>query len=304
MRVAVVLVHGIGDQGLDWADAIMSALASAVSAQLAGLGLGPVTADEALVLSRAHWAAALQARQRALGELPAGAAPVESRGAWWRRLWDTARRELQRQQTRFITEFIGDVIGYRDPAAREQIYAAIRDALGQTAAQASAAPAPLTLIAHSLGTVISSDFVWDETQARLAQDARGFHPRLRLENFFTVGSPLALFALQYGGPEAFTKPIRMESPAGRWVNIYDPDDPVAMPLTTLNAAYAQAVLRDALVEAGPYLLAHLRYFTRPETLTIISRKLALDWAAHHQRLTPARLAELYAAYDRTLGLAG
>jgi hypothetical protein len=160
----------------------------------------------------------------------------------------------------------------------------------------------VTFIAHSLGTVISSDYVWDRTKARRRTRRRGFHERLAFANFFTVGSPLALYSLRYGGPEAFNKPVRVEIPRGRWVNLYDRDDPVGMPLKPLNAAYRRAVWKDVHVESGPYLLAHGGYFSTPGTMAAISRKLALDWIEWNGLVPRARLAELDAAYDSTLGL--
>ena len=61
-------------------------------------------------------------------------------------------------------------------------------------------------------------------------------------------------------------------------------------------------LKDVQVDSGDYLVSHGGYFTNPQTLTILSRKLALDWVAANQALSAARLDELYAAYDATQGL--
>jgi hypothetical protein len=119
--------------------------------------------------------------------------------------------------------------------------------------------APLTIVAHSLGTVVSSDFVWDRTKPRKNRTTP-FHPRLTFMNFFTLGSPLALFSLQHGGPEAFSQPIHVEHPDGRWINIRDRDDPVGMPLKSLNAEYHAAVHHDGEVDTGDYLLSHMGCF--------------------------------------------
>ncbi|MBI4342792.1 MAG: hypothetical protein HY599_05445 [Candidatus Omnitrophica bacterium] len=308
MQVGVLLVHGIGDQGPDWADGTIQSLKARLASQLAALlpGQPPVDLQQAFVIGRAHWADVLQEHQRALRRmLEAAHAPAPSSGSWWRRLLGVAAHEARRQESRFIAEFVGDVIGYRSPATRAAIYETItsvlNDLLGRL--EPGSPKVPLTIIAHSLGTVISSDYVWDLTNARRAKGRDGFHDRWRLENFFTAGSPLALFSLQYGGPALFNQPIAVESPRGRWVNLYDPNDPIAMPLKPLNEAYYRVVLADAPVRAGTYLLAHMRYFEDEETLTIISRKLALDWCASSARLPEARLRELGAHYDRTLGLA-
>jgi hypothetical protein len=119
-------------------------------------------------------------------------------------------------------------------------------------------------------------------------------------NFFTLGSPLALFSLQHGGPEAFSKPVRVEHPDGRWVNIRDKDDPVGMPLKTLNAEYQAAVHHDVEVDTGDYLLAHMGYFSHELVLRAIGRKLALDWAAGNRVLPAKDLQALFKAYDQEL----
>ena len=111
---------------------------------------------------------------------------------------------------------------------------------------------------------------------------------------------MALFSLRFGGPEAFSKPIRMETGRGRWMNLFDRDDPIGMPLKPLNEAYQRAVFNDVDVQAGLYLWSHLRYFTHSKVLELIADKLALDWIAHNGRLAAGELAALDAAYERTL----
>ena len=309
MRLGVLLIHGIGDQGPDWADAIIRSLEQRVLEQLRSLlDQPPLDAGSVLRVGRVHWADVLAKPQRELRRvLDCAHASPTADGLWWFRLLGTVTGSLRRQESRFIAEFIGDVIGYRSPETRQAIYDTITRALDQLAAslETGSEQAPLTLVAHSLGSVIASDYVWDLTKAHRAHPQQGVHDRWRFENFFTVGSPMALFALQYGGAAAFNKPIALEHPRGRWVNLYDRDDPLGMPLRPLNEAYRRVVLADAEVHAGAYLFAHTRYFTNRETLAIISRKLALDWCAQNDQLPAPRWRDLSAAYDRTLGrLAG
>ena len=160
--------------------------------------------------------------------------------------------------------------------------------------------APLTFITHSLGTVIASDFIYDRSKERRLKSLEGFHERFYLENIFTIGSPLALFSLRYNGPEAFQNPIHVESSFGRWLNIYDGDDPVGMPLRPLNDAYKSAVSRDIKVESGIYGLSHIGYFTKSKTLDIIAKKLALDWMRLNDKLSEVEAAKLYETYDKNL----
>ena len=307
MQVGVILAHGMGDQGPDWADGMIRSLETATLRQLAALlpEAPPRSIRDVLRVGRFDWGRALQARQLELYRILARArAPSTVASGFWATLGAWVGYALRVAEAKFVSEFIGDVIGYVDSGARARIYAELTGELDRLAVEATAGDGklPVTLVAHSLGTVISSDYVWDQAKARAGRGQRGFHERLELANVFTVGSPLALFSLRYGGPEAFNQPIAVESPRGRWVNVYDEDDPVGMPLKPLNAAYDRAVWKDAHVESGPYLLAHTGYFSKPGTLAIISRKLALDWIALNRHLPPARQGELDAAYDSTLGL--
>lgn len=113
-----------------------------------------------------------------------------------------------------------------------------------------------------------------------------------------MGSPLPLFSLQFGGPEVFNKPIAIQDSLGRWVNIYDKNDPIAYPLKLLNEAYNRVVLKDQEVHAGMFGIAHLKYWTNQSVHLIIARKLALDWLRFNNALDKSRLDGLYAKYDR------
>lgn len=306
MKLGVVLVHGIGRQRPEWARDIIRALQARVQAETARWLQGrPPAAEELAVFASVHWADLLQERQRLLREaLKAAEEPLPIGGTWWRTLWRRLIARVKRAEHAFVADFIGDIIGYLEPGARADVHAAVTATLESLAAQLAPTDGkvPLTFIAHSLGTVIVSNEVWDRTKERRGQGQEGFHGALRVDNFFSLGSPLALFSLQYGGPEAFKYPIAMEDARGRWVNVFDRDDPVGMPLKGLNEAYERAVWKDARVNSGAYLLSHGGYFKDPQTLTIISAKLALDWLALNGRLTPAQQDACVARYDQTLEL--
>jgi hypothetical protein len=124
-----------------------------------------------------------------------------------------------------------------------------------------------------------------------------------LQNLFTVGSPLSLFSLRFGGPQMFTTPVSVEAPTGRWINIYDEDDPVGMPLKVLNTAYDKVVLKDVLINAGVYGVSHRGYFKkRSKALDVICQKLAIDWVALNQKLSQEQIDKLYLEYDKTVGV--
>lgn len=303
MKLAILFVHGIGDHKKDWADRLMKDFSAALEAETRRL-LGPETdvkAADMVDLRAVYWKDVFHRSQKRLHDILTLSAKEALRigATWLTRPFVRYIRAFFHLQHTVVTGYIGDIIGYMGPAARQEVYTRITACLDELAPSGAEGPQkrPLTIVAHSLGTVITSDYVYDHARTR---GGEGFDARLRLDNLFTVGSPIALFSLRYGGPEAFVSPIRMESPAGRWVNVYDLDDPVGMPLKTLNDAYAGAVAADVHVDAGWYGLSHTAYFNKQGTLRLIARKLAIDWAVLSGRLTQAQGAAHYRRYDDSL----
>lgn len=137
----------------------------------------------------------------------------------------------------------------------DQTHQVVAAELGTSATQAGG-DAPLTIVAHSLGTVIASNFIWDAQHSRTITPATGASPLSRCEtltNYYTLGSPLAIWSLRY--PD-FGEPILVPSPQsvdpGEWVNFFDDDDVIAYPLQVLNARY-DAVVQDREVNVGGWL---------------------------------------------------
>ncbi len=309
-RQGVLLVHGIGDQKPDWAAAIIPEFLSRVQAAAESLHLGGASPDpeQFVAIQAAHWAEILEVKQRVLSDILRHSPDlVELRGFWPWEWWRRAAAWFRRKERGFVAGYLGDVVGYRAPGAYVAIQEALLTGLETLASQMGARgptgtgiKRPLTIVAHSLGCVVASDFLWDRTKARATEGEIGFHPTFFLRNLFTVGSPLALFSLSFGGPEVFNQPVKVESDDGRWVNIYDRDDPVAMPLKPLNSAYDRVVLADARVQAGLYLVAHDGYFRNGPCLDAIARKLVLDWAVDNAAVPAEQLARWARTYDESL----
>jgi hypothetical protein len=207
--------------------------------------------------------------------------------------------------------FMGDVIAYQGPAVYEEIHRALAHALRSRLSPESR---HLTIVAHSLGSVIASDFVFDHT--RRAGTRFRDHFGVDFVNFFTLGSPLALYAarspvsvMDGDGPgrvlKGFDAPVRVESDHGVWVNIYSNDDVVGYPLKPVNDAYALAVTADVVRDAGNLLtrwnlLSHGWYWTEPDVVTVIAEKLAVDYAEVHLGLGGDELADALTRYRARL----
>ena len=111
----------------------------------------------------------------------------------------------------------------------------------------------ISFIAHSLGSIIVSNYIWDR--------------KINVKNFFTVGSPLALYSL---GNEDFIKPTKVEN----WINIWSKYDCISYPLKVLNTQYDIAVKKDIEVNSWNifhriFRLAHMDYFDKKEFYSVI-----------------------------------
>ena len=64
MPIGVLLVHGVGDQTPDWADAHIRLLRQRLGQELVALKLDPAPDPaEAFLIGRVHWADVLQGHQ-------------------------------------------------------------------------------------------------------------------------------------------------------------------------------------------------------------------------------------------------
>jgi len=140
---------------------------------------------------------------------------------------------------RFAIGSIGDLIAYTKLSYPENKYEMIQKRfkdtltkLGQRACENGDTEASLTVIAHSLGTVISSDGIYDICNNKSS-------PGITVDRFISMGSPIALYGLRYG-LDNFMQPIHPKM----WINFWYPQDPIAFPLKSLNQAYSEAVTED------------------------------------------------------------
>ena len=279
--VAVAIVHGIGRQKEDFAQGIIQQLRKRLARQL---GDYPPGAPR-VFFQPVYWAPVLQKQEDDL----------------WSRLrkggdlkWNDLRE--------FMVDFSADAIAYQpipgERDAYDNVHAVFAGALRQLAQQAGPR-APLCVIAHSLGTVIASNFFYD-LQAHSPEkpliaprvlERMDDTPLARGETLtllYTLGSPIALWSLRYNN---FGKPIRVPAPklpnhypnlAGEWVNFYDQADVIGYPLRELNADYNAGVTSDRAVRVGGLFtfwnpLSHNEYFEDGDVLGPIAQALVRVW---------------------------
>ncbi len=231
----------------------------------------------------------------------------------WGPVTEAIQEELERRIFRDKVDFLrwfgmrimGDVVAYRGPAVYQAVHRALAEDLRNGVRPESG---HLTVVAHSLGAVVASDFFYDHTLkiGRPLADSFG----VAFSNFFTLGSPLVLYAMQAPGEGAFDagrvldrfdRPVRVESPTGVWMNVFDDADIIGYPIRAINQAHTEAVTADVCTGVGTFLsrgnpLSHGRYWSDRRVTQLIAEKLAIDVAELHMGLEGPNLRQAVADY--------
>lgn len=288
----ILIVHGIGwgEQGKNYARSLQQNIGREFERAVRRLRLRDVDkrdalAKRALRFEAAYWSPVTQDPQNALLDL------LKLRG--FRPL---NALNLTFQARKQLVSLLGDVIAY-EGGEDDRVYKAIHDrveasvqALSEQSAhdQDDHGYAPLTIIGHSLGSVIASDYVWDHTRGAAESHHLPGHS-LSLKNLILLGSPMALYALR-NNPSAdkrtladsLDSPVRVDPDGGLWLNLYDRQDPIAFPLRPIKS-YADVGVIDCTVQSGNWLTSwniasHTEYWNSDEVARMVAHKLALDWA--------------------------
>jgi len=270
-KIAVVVIHGIGNQPADFADAVIKQISKWCS---------PKTGAD-IVIRPVHWAGVLQSEEMLLKK----------------RVEEKARLNYP-QLRQFMIDFVADAIAYQVTPHDRETYDSIHAVLARTLRELAAevgATAPLCIIAHSLGSIIASNYIYDlqhhhliPDEVRQQMNGTPLERGETLSLLYTLGSPLALWSLRY---HDFGMPITFPAPTlsgyhpnipTEWINFYDPDDVVGFPLKTLNTLYEDRVSEDRAVNVGSILehwnpLSHLHYWADKDVIRPIADQLIAVW---------------------------
>lgn len=283
-KIALAIIHGIGNQDPHFADGMKQELLDRFGAKT---GLGSQAGQE-LIIEPVYWAPVLQSRQKLL----------------WNRVSSGADLDFVSLR-KFMVEFAADAIAYQPLPGERSVYEEVHGCFAESLKKLAAAAgpdAPLCVIAHSLGTVIASNYFYDLQASQRAPSKKSLVPKsvqkisenTPLEDgetltwLFTMGSPIAIWSLRY---KDFGRPVQVPAPKLRkrfpqlrcgWANFYDEDDVIGYPLKTLNADYRKAILYDEEVNAGGLLsswnpLSHNGYWTDNDVTKPIAEHLAQTW---------------------------
>lgn len=274
MNLAVVSIHGMGTHEKDFADAMQRELQDRYN--------GPSD----LVFDTIHWSPVLSGAED--------------------KLWDKVRGDHDLDFTklrRFVLNALGDSIAYQPlkettDSKVKDIYRLVHEAVGKTlkrVASKAGEKTPLVILAHSLGSVIVSNYLWDLWKPSSSENpplppASPLERGETLAGLVTFGSPLALWSLRYpnfGDPIPFPHTklgTHFPKVKGQWLNLFDQDDILAYPLRGINAQYKKVVTLDQQVSVGSLFtgwnpVAHTEYwtdddFTKP--VTSVLNKIARE----------------------------
>ena len=194
----------------------------------------------------------------------------------------------------FIFQAIADSLTYQvtqskidDLWSYDGIHRCFADSLNSLAQEEQAgSDAPLCIVSHSLGTVISSNYIYD-LQTQKAQIDVGDTPLERgetLTSVYTLASQIPFWSLRHPN---FDQPIKVPSEKldrhypdlkGEWINFFNKSDIMGYPLKSLNQAYSEAVTEDKEVNSGGLIeswnpLSHCSYWTDRSVIDTIAAGL-------------------------------
>lgn len=229
-KIGVLLIHGMGEHPDDFGHDTIQLLRN----RLSGKGLN----RDDLAWESVYWEPVLSDRERQL----------------WVDL--SAKNDLNWvKMRRFLVNAFGSSSAYQLTQGQSgETYQKIHDLVHQSLlalrSRLRDEDKPVVVVAHSLGSLIMSNYIWDRQQGRDREryGATAFERMETLAGFVTFGSTIPLFTLGHREivsiefpPAAL--PERLKS-AARWINLYDPGDVLGWPLKPLSRSYGQAVSED------------------------------------------------------------
>jgi hypothetical protein len=181
-----------------------------------------------------------------------------------------------------MLEFVGDATAYQLSGNKLDFYANVHARLDSVLSDISdwlANEGKLIWVAHSLGTIISDNFIWDaqniDSEGNLHHQAsvKALDALSKLDTLYTMGSPLLIWSLQRDGGG---DPVKIKN----WVNIYSPCDIIGYPLKDINDNYKNNTsIVDVPLSVGNLLahftpMSHMAYLTDDRVIQIIADEIS------------------------------
>jgi hypothetical protein len=256
-KVGVLFVHGMGETQDDFAHDAIHELRD----RLSGRGFD----RDDVAWESVYWAPILSPRENQL----------------WVDL--SAQNDLNWAKLRkFFINGFGNTTAYQQVADRRhdvygRIHGLVHEGLLALKAKLGGEDRPLVVLAHSLGSVFVSDYIWDRQHGKDQERYGGsaFERMETLAGLVTLGSSIPLFTLSHDPvgcitfpPPGLSQNLRRRA---KWLNFFDSDDVLAWPLKPLSHTYSETVSEDIEVSAGNLLTAwnpanHTAYWTDEDVI--------------------------------------
>jgi len=266
-KVALLTIHGMGEQPLDYADDMRRALSHRMGAAFANVDVYSVYYQHLLkpneldVWNRTRERSTVRYEQLRKFILFgfADAAGLENRKEYDNSVYEQAQMEIARA--------LLAILEHRGPDT------------------------PIVLLAHSLGCQVMSSFIYDAQKRAgggavaagiwkpgrmadsLTAEQRKFLQCGTVRTFVTTGCNIPVFVSAHQRMDV--KPIIKPNPGFTWLNLYDPDDALGWPLQPLEGGY-ETLVEDRMVNAGQGILdfmtkswnplSHTAYWTDDEVI--------------------------------------
>jgi hypothetical protein len=235
-ELAVVTLHGMGEQKPDYANGLRDGLAKRLKADFARVHFEPVFFQDLVQ-------------------------PFED--AIWKRMQSEHRLDSKGARKYLLFSFADASTLEHAPAWPDgpylRVQRLVRDVLGRVFDALDRPDRRLVVIAHSLGCQVLSNYAWDSDHDGGVWKHFPLAPgtpaaRIRFQKlatkrlFLTSGCNIPLFVC---GLKEIT-PIARDPADFRWINSFDPDDALGWPLGPLSPAYA-ALVEDHSIDVGSWL---------------------------------------------------
>lgn len=273
-KVALLTIHGMGEQPLDYADDMRRALSHRMGAAFANVDVHSVYYQHLLkpneldVWNRTRERSTVRYEQLRKFILFgfADAAGLENRKEYDNSVYEQAQMEIARALLAILEN--------RGPDT------------------------PIVLLAHSLGCQVMSSFIYDAQKRAggglvaagiwkpgrmadsLTAEQRKFLQCGTVRTFVTTGCNIPVFVAAHQRMDV--KPIIKPNPGFTWLNLYDPDDALGWPLQPLEGGY-ETLVEDRVVNAGQGILdfmtkswnplSHTAYWTDDEIIKPLANLL-------------------------------